>query len=416
MNSKKIIFATSIGTLLEWAEFTFFAYMADQLSNLFFSVQDPNLARLKTYAIFATSYFMRPIGAILFGYIGDKYGRKPAMINGLFLMALATFGIGILPTYQSIGILAPALLVVLRMIQGMAVAGEFNGAAVLLTEHDLKHPFLAGAWTSCAAAGGMLIGSLAATILTASTTPTWFWRVPFLLSSIIALLAIYLRRNMQETNIFTTAKQDNKLFKFPLRAAWQYHKKGLLYTAAFAMFISVLVYTGNLYYKSMAVNIGKLPAHTAATIVTFGMGLTALLIPIAAVIADKTNGYKMCLLGLLLAIIFSPLMMLCAQSGDILFSIIGQIIYAIIDALVSATFFTLLLQKFEPGTKYSGSSFAWSITTAIFGGSSLLVNELLVWHCQLLQGPGFYISLSALVCFVIVFFTTTPKNGAPGRN
>ena len=414
MNSTKIIFATSIGTLLEWAEFTFFAYMADQLSNLFFSVQDPWLARLKIYAIFATSYFMRPIGAILFGYIGDKYGRKPALINGLFLMAIATFGIGILPTYQTIGMTAPVLLVILRMLQGIAVAGEFNGAAILLTEHNQQCQFLAGSWTSCAAAGGMVIGSMAATILAASTTPLWFWRVPFLLSSIIALLAIYLRRNMQETNIFMAAKKDNKLFKSPLRAAWKYNKKGLLCTAAFSIFISVFVYTGNIYYKSMAVNIGKLSLHTATLIITCGIGLATLLIPIAAVIADKTNGYKMCVLGLLLGIILGPLMMLCAQSGNILLTIIGQIIYAIIDAMVSATFFTLLLQKFQPGTKYSGSSIAWSITTAIFGGSSLLVNELLIGHCKLLNGPGLYISLSALVCAIIVFFTT--RNGAPGRN
>ena len=136
MNYKKIIFVTSIGTLLEWAEFTFFAYMADQLSNLFFSIQDPHLARLKTYAIFATSYFMRPIGAVLFGHVGDKYGRKPAVIGALLLMALAIFGIGMLPTYKTIGVLAPVLLVIFRMIQGVAVAGEFTGAAVLLTEHD----------------------------------------------------------------------------------------------------------------------------------------------------------------------------------------------------------------------------------------------------------------------------------------
>lgn len=147
MNSKKIIFATSIGTALEWAEFTFFAYMADQLSGLFFSTEDPSLARLKTYAIFGTSYFMRPIGAVLFGHIGDKHGRKPAIIGTLLLMALATFGIGILPTYKTIGIVAPILLVIFRMLQGIAVAGEFNGAAVLLTEHDQQHPFLAGSWT-----------------------------------------------------------------------------------------------------------------------------------------------------------------------------------------------------------------------------------------------------------------------------
>ena len=409
MNSKKIIFATSIGTLLEWAEFTFFAYMADQLSSLFFSTQDPYLARLKTYAIFATSYLMRPLGAILFGHIGDKHGRKPAIIWALLLMALATFGIGILPTYNAIGISAPILLVLFRMLQGIAVAGEFNGAAVLLTEQNPQHPFLAGSWTACAAACGMFVGGISATILTASSTPVWFWRVPFLLSSIIALIAMYLRSKMQETNIFKLAKKDNQLFASPIYAAWKYNKEGLLCTSAFALFISVLVYTGNIYYKTMAVNIGKLNHHTASIIITCGILLTTLLIPVTAIIADKTNGYKICLIGILLAIIFSPIIMGCAQSGNIILTLIGQIIYAIIDAMVSATMFTILLNKFQTGTKYSGSSIAWSITTAIFGGSTLIVNELLIGHFKQLNGPGLYISISALICIIIVLFTTSTQ-------
>jgi MHS family proline/betaine transporter-like MFS transporter len=409
MNYKKIIFVTSIGTLLEWAEFTFFAYMADQLSNLFFSIQDPHLARLKTYAIFATSYFMRPIGAVLFGHVGDKYGRKPAVIGALLLMALAIFGIGMLPTYKTIGVLAPVLLVIFRMIQGVAVAGEFTGAAVLLTEHDQQHPFLAGSWTACASAGGMFVGSIVATILITGSTPEWCWRVPFLLSSIIALIAIYLRSSMQETNIFKIAKQNNKLFALPVLAAWKYNKKGLLCTSAFALLVSVFVYTGNIYYKNMAVNIGKLTPHIASMIITCGILLTAILTPIAAMIADKTNGYKMCLFGIFLAIIFSPIMMCCAQSGNTMFTLAGQIIYAIINVMITSTMFTILLQKFQTGNKYSGSSIAWSIITAIFGGSTLIINELLVVQFKQLNGPGLYISTSALICITIVLLTTSAK-------
>ena len=157
----------------------------------------------------------------------------------------------------------------------------------------------------------------------------------------------------------------------------------------------------------MAVRIGNLDPHTAATIITYGILLATILMPITAIIADKTNGYKMCLWGLLLAVIFSPIMMHCAQSGDPTITLIGQLIYAIIDALVSATLFTILLKHFQTGTKYSGSSIAWSITTAVFGGSTLMVDELLTSHFHQLNGPGIYISISALICLIIVFFTTT---------
>jgi MFS transporter, MHS family, proline/betaine transporter len=404
---KKIIIATGIGTMLEWAEFTFFAYVADQLSNLFFPIHDPNIARLKMYAIFATSYLMRPFGAVFFGNIGDKYGRKPAMISSLFLMSIAAFGIGVLPTYNTIGIIAPILLMVFRMIQGVAVSGEFTGSAVLLTEHAQKYQFLAGSWTACASAVGMAIGSIAATILLSSVIPKWSWRVPFLLSAVIALIALYLRNSMYETNVFKKAKKEKKLFDTPLRAALKYNKKGLLCTVGFSIFMSVIVYTGNVYYRNMAINIGNIKPYIASAIITAGMLLTTLLIPIFAYVADKTNGYKICISGLILAIIFSPLMMSFAISGTILYTIAGQVIYAIIDAMVSATMFTLLLQKFQTGNKYSGSGIAWSITTAIFGGSSLMINEFLIGSLNKLNGPGIYISISALVCLIIMIFTST---------
>lgn len=409
MTHKKIIFATNIGTMLEWAEFTFFAYMADQLTGLFFPIQELSLARLKMYGIFATSYFMRPFGAYLFGYIGDKYGRKPALLGSLMIMSIATLGIGFLPTYASVGMLAPTLLMLLRMLQGLAVSGEFNGSAILLTEQAVEqgtsYQFLAGSWTTCAAAAGMAIGSCAATLLLTSKAPVWGWRVPFLLSAVIALIAIYLRRNMQETQPFAEAKQQRKLFASPIAAAWQYNKKGLLCTAAFSLFISVFVYTGNIYYKNMAINIGKLNPHTASSIITCGIILTTVLIPIVAYWADKTNGYQMCLLALLFAVLTAPMMMSYAMSGIIMYTLLGQIIYAIIDAMVSATMFTVLLQNFQVGNKYSGSGIAWSITTAIFGGTALMVNEFLTGYFNQLNGPGIYISISALVCLMTLLFT-----------
>lgn len=399
--------------MLEWAEFTFFAYIADQIANLFFLLDEPNIARLKMYAIFATSYVMRPFGAIFFGNIGDKYGRKPAMIGSLALMAIATFSIGILPTYNTIGIIAPVLLMIFRMLQGVAVAGEFSGSAVLLTEQVVNNQFLAGAWTACAAAGGMAIGSIAATILALKVIPLWCWRLPFLLSAIIALIAIYLRINMDETKVFNLAKQEKKLFASPIKAAWKYNKKGLLATIGFSTFISVFVYTGNIYYKNMAINIGNIPPYIAAAIITAGMLLATLLIPIFAYLADLTNGYKICIFGLILAIILSPLMMSFAISGQIFYVIVGQMIYAIIDAMVSATMFTLLLQKFQTGTKYSGSGIAWSITTAIFGGSALMVNEFFIKYFKQLTAPGIYIAISALCCLIIIIVT---RNSAINSN
>jgi MHS family proline/betaine transporter-like MFS transporter len=399
MSLKKNVAIVSFGTLLEWMEFTFFAYMADFLSRLFFPADSATLARLKIYGVFAASYIMRPIGAIVFGHIGDKYGRKTPMIVSLFLMAIATCGIGALPTYSSIGGASAILLIIFRMIQGVAVGGEFNGATVLLTEYDKQRPFLAGSWTSCASAAGMSLGSLAATIVSFSNV-SFMWRIPFLLSSLIAIVAIYLRRNMKETDDFRKAKANNELFDIPLSAAWRHNKAGLICTAAFSIFVSVFVYTGNIYYRTMAVNIGGLPVEQAATAITIGVVLATILIPVFACVADKANGYKLCFIGLFSALFLSPLIMRLATSGDFVYTVVGQLVYCVLDAIVSATAFTILLRQFKTGTKYSGSSLAWSVSTAIFGGTALMVNEFLVGNLKWIAGPGLYMSLSALICLV----------------
>ncbi|MDR0695424.1 MAG: MFS transporter [Holosporales bacterium] len=401
MNLKKSVAVVSFGTLLEWMEFTFFAYMADFLSHLFFPADDATLARLKIYEVFAASYIMRPIGAIIFGHIGDKYGRKTPMIVSLLLMAIATCGIGVLPTYDSIGSISSLFLIIFRIIQGVAVGGEFNGAAVLLTEYDKKRPFLAGSWASFASAAGMALGSLAATIIS-YCSGGFMWRIPFLLSALIALAAIYLRRDMKETDDFRKAKENDELFEVPISAAWRHNKAGLVCTAAFSVFISVFVYTGNIYFKTMAVSVGGLPAEQAATAITIGVVLVTVLIPAFACVADRMNGYKLCFSGLLFALFLSPLIMHMAVSGSFIYTLVGQLIYCIIDAIVSATAFTILLRQFKTGTKYSGSSLAWSVSAAIFGGTALMVNEFLVSHLRWVGGPGLYMSLSALVCLITV--------------
>lgn len=400
----KNTFVVSLGTLLEWAEFTFFAYMVDYLSKIFFPVDNLDLARLKIYGVFAASYFMRPIGAIFFGHIGDKYGRKPPMIASLLLMSVATFAIGALPTYESFGALSSFLLIVFRMMQGFAVGGEFNGATVILTEYDKKYPFLAGSWTSFASAAGMVLGGIMATIVTKVDPMNYFgfWRLPFFLSSVLAILSIYMRKDMDETEDFRIAKENNSLFRFPIVAAWKHNRTGLLCTAVFSMFVSVYVYTGNIYYKTIAVNIGNLAQDQATLAITVGVGFNTLFIPIFAMLADKYDGYKLCEKGLLGAFFLSPLIMYSAVNGNFLYAVAGQLMYGLIDAIVSATFFTIIVKQFKTETKYSGTSFAWSVTTAIFGGTTLIVNEFLIHKTQTALSNGLYMSICALICLTIM--------------
>ncbi len=399
MQHYKTIIPATLGTALEWAEYTFFAYMANQLSLHFFPSENPELALFKTYTIFATSYFMRPLGAILLGTMGDKVGRKPALIFSMLLMCFATTAIGCLPGYSSIGTTATILLLLCRLLQGLAVAGEFNGAAVMMYEQHSKRPFFAGSLVPFSAAAGMSIGALAAMLVSIPDAPPFAWRIPFLASGLLGLVALYLRVSTTETYIPSTSTQANA--PFLSLAIFKQYRNALISTAAMALFISVYIYIGSVYYKAVSIKLGNLNINTASQIIAIGQVLAALMILVFGLFADRMSGKKMCLAGLGLAVIFGPIILACAQSGDIGITFLGQCIYAIINGMVSAPMMTLIIKQFPANIRFRGNAFAWSIPSALFGGTALIVAETLLNRFGFM-GPGLYISCASLVTFLII--------------
>lgn len=400
----KTLFTATVGTILEWAEYMFFAYMADELSRHFFSIEDPNLARLKTYGIFATSYFMRPLGALLFGMIGDKFGRKPALASAMMLMCIATTAIGCLPTYNSVGAIAALLLVGCRLLQGLAVAGEFNGAGIFIFEHSKNRPYFAGCIVPFSASAGMALGAFAAMLVSSPTAFTWSWRIPFLGSGILGLLAIYLRLSIAETPVFQKLLSEKKPLRTPFKTLFQHNKQALFLTMALGFFVCVYVYIGNIYYKTLCVQIGHLEPGLALKISTFGQLLAASLTLIFGLMADRLGGEKLCLLGLGAAIALGPVILSCAASGNIALAFFGQILYAILNGLVSATMMTIFIQAFPPEVRYIGSALGWNFSAAIFGGPALLVAQLLMENFGI-KGPSLYISLASLSAFLLLWYT-----------
>ncbi len=178
-NTRQIILANSIGTLVEWAEFCFYGYLVHLFSHLFFPMLSNSASIIAAFGAFGISYLARPLGGLLFGHIGDKFGRQRALSGAILLMGLATFGVGILPTYNSIGIAAPILLVLLRLLQGVAVAGEYTGAAIYILEHHQARPYFASSWIGASSAAGMLVGALFGVIVSLPAMPDWAWRIPF---------------------------------------------------------------------------------------------------------------------------------------------------------------------------------------------------------------------------------------------
>jgi MFS family permease len=305
---RKVVIATCFGTFLEWYDFLTFASLATYFSTLFFPQENPVAALLASLATFGVGMLVRPLGAVLFGSLGDKYGRRPVFIATIVLMGLSTFCVGLLPTYAQVGMLAPALLLLLRLLQGFSVGGEIGGAAVYLTEHAPANK--RGLYTSVLQLMGPL-GVLVSTLqvvllqsyLSVDDFQAWGWRVPFLLSIVLLAISLKSRINMYESPVFVHLRDKHALSKAPLRECLSNRqtlgRMFLLFTCVSAggslLFFSSQVYV-NVYLK----NVVRLDPQVASTLV---MCSTLLLFPLTIFfgwMSDRIGRRPILLAGLLL--------------------------------------------------------------------------------------------------------------------
>lgn len=399
-NKKKRVIVASIGTFLEWAEFTYFAYIANIIAALFFPELGSRLGLIATFSVFAVGYFFRPLGSLYFGYLGDKLGRRLALQASIMLMGISSLLIGCLPTYSTIGILAPILLVLFRCTQGFAVSGEFNGSAIYLIEHDLEKPCQAGSWTGFASALGMMFGGLMATLISFHQMPVWAWRIPFLLGTFSCFCALYFRRNLSESPAFLAMTKERSTN--PLNILFKNYKNKLLKAALLVAALSIYIYIMNVFYATHLAKYTTLQATETKLIVTFAQGLVALFIFSIGILADQVKEQRLIAIGLIGYFIAAPIAYLAPQTNSFILILLAQIPYALCNALVGIPIFKLLNDFFPTHIRYSGVSIAWGVSTAIFGGTAPLVAVYLQNIFQLSYAPIFYILLFAAIALLVL--------------
>lgn len=391
----------SIGTILEWAEFTFYGYMALTISSLFFPADEPTLALIKTFGIFALGYIMRPLGAVLFGHIGDRFGRKPALVGSIALMGIATFGIGCLPSYHNAGLIAPITLLVCRLLQGVAISGEFQGAGIFLVEKSKNHlPSFTSSWISASAALGMVLGGVAAFIVSYPGMPEWAWRVPFLLGGVSCLAGFWLRKRLQDVSM--EAPKAKTKTTLPLKMVFQQNKTGLLYTGAIAAFTGVFVYVCNVYIVVFLHQTVGLPQHHASFFAIFGETLVALFIPLMGYVADKTSPIKQYQLGLYGVIVFIPIMFMLCGTGHYAAITFAMVLYGIINGVLCGPMMKLIADQFPMHLRYTGASVGWSLSAAVFSGTAPIVATWLNKNCTLAFAPSLYVVAFACITLLII--------------
>jgi MFS family permease len=317
MPSKKqglgyIIGASSVGTLIEWYDFYIFGSLATVLATKFFPTDNPTAAFLNTLATFAAGFVVRPFGAIFFGRLGDLIGRKYTFMVTLMLMGGATFAIGLVPSYASIGYFAPIIVLILRLLQGLALGGEYGGAATYVAEHAPANK--RGFWTSwiqTTATVGLFISlgviMLTRSAMSAEAFDNYGWRIPFLMSVIMVIVSFFIRKNMAESPLFAKAKAEGKTSVNPLKESFGNKlnfKYVLLALFGATMGQGVVWYTGQFYAQTFLIKTCNIDDVQANTIMMWGLLLGTPLFIFFGWLSDKIGRKGIMLTGLLLAVIF----------------------------------------------------------------------------------------------------------------
>jgi MFS family permease len=307
----KVISASSVGTLIEWYDFYIFGSLAVVISTKFFPADNPVAAFLSTLATFAAGFVVRPFGALFFGRLGDLIGRKYTFMVTLLLMGGATFLIGCIPSYESIGFLAPLLVLVLRLLQGLALGGEYGGAATYVAEHAPSHQ--RGYWTSwiqTTATVGLFVSLMVILITKSSLSKAafedWGWRVPFWVSILMVAVSYLIRKKMHESPVFQKAKDEGKVSKNPLKESFgnRYNFKFVLLALfGVAMGQGVVWYTGQFYAMSFLKTVMSIDSNQVDTLLGISLLIGTPFFVFFGWLSDKIGRKKIMLAGMLFAVI-----------------------------------------------------------------------------------------------------------------
>ena len=398
---RRALIAGSVGNFIEWYEFAVYGFLATLIAQNFFQLQGASAlsSLILTYASFAIAFFFRPLGAVIFGRIGDRIGRKPTLIAVLLLMTLATTLTGLVPTSAALGIAAPLILTGLRILQGLFAGGEYGGAVSLMTEFAPPGKRgLYGAWQSFTVALGLLAGAgvvaLLSGLLSSDAMLAWGWRVPFLLALPLGLIALWLRLSMEETPSFIRQHQQPR----PQASATQ-TLKIILLAIARVMLWSAAGYTWLVImpsYLQSALHTGFNQALLSAVI--SNLGFAATILP-AGWLSDKIGRRRVMVAAsvLLMLLAFPLLKLLQDETTSTALSALVVFIAGGIVGMLAGPGPAMLAEMFPTHVRYTGLGFAYSLSNAIFSGCAGLIITGLMKQTGNLDIPAWYVMATALV-------------------
>jgi MFS family permease len=415
----KTLALSALGGTLEFYDFVIFVFFSATLGHLFFPSSLPDwMVQLQTLGIFAAGYLARPLGGIIIAHFGDKLGRKRMFTLSIFLMATPTLILGLLPTYTTIGVAAPLLLLLMRVLQGAAIGGEMPGAWVFVSEHvPHRHSgFSVGVLTS-GICGGILLGSLIAVFINRHYAPAeisaYAWRIPFVLGGIFGFISVYLRRFLSETPVFKELAAKRSITKeLPVKAVIREHRLACLLTGIYTWSLSTAVVVLILMTPTMLQKM----YHIAPTVALEANCVATLMLVLGCAffgwLADRVGmriTLVVCWGGLALSAyhFYSGLPGIQTSLLMINYGLMGFFVGAISTTAIVG------VRAFPPEIRYSGLSFAYNIAYAIFGGLTPVLTQLWLQHDRM--APAHYVALVSVLAMVVAAFPLAAHGWRPKR-
>ena len=403
----KIIIIGLIGNMMEWYDFAVYGYFAMIIGKLFFPMTDPAVSLIASFGAFAAGFLVRPLGGLVFGRIGDLVGRQKAMTLSVIAMAVPTVLMGCLPTYETIGIAAPILLIVLRIIQGLSVGGEYTSSLIFLAENAPKNrKAFTAVWGVWGGTAGILLGSgvglLVSSFLSDDQLVNWGWRIPFAIGGLVALTGWWIRSNMHvEIPLAQTSSPVKDVFT---RYRWDVLRVALLNIGS-----GVAFYTAFVYAVSYIRNIDKLSESIALELNTLAMLVLLAVLPVSAWMSDRYGRKKILLISTILLVFLSiPLFHLIHSVNEIQI-LVGEVIFAVVVGMGSGGIVALNVELIPAPVRCTGLAFAYNASMGLFGGTTPLMAAWLINYTGNQIAPAYWVVTTAsLSLLTLVFWVKEP--------
>lgn len=402
------IISCSLGNLLEWYDFGLFVVFSSLFNRLFFPTSAPQTAYLATLSVFAIGFFCRPIGAIIFGYLGDKYGRAITLRLSILMILLPTLFIGLIPTWEQAGVAAPIMLIIIRMLQGISIGGEYSGNLLYLVETSpsrYRATFTALAATS-ANTGillATLVGMLTSSLMSEATLQSWGWRVPYLLSGILCLVIYRFRLRIHETPAFHYLQKHHLLTSNPLKTLLTTYKADLFRTMGLMCMGSTFYYFCFIYVPFYLTNQLKYSIETISLMISLILGMMIVLVPVAGWICDKMGRRKMFLMNATLIMLVTIPGFYLLHANHFWLVIAVLIIFMIASSLEQGATSITAIEHISLPVRYSGISLGYNLVNGILGGTVPMICGWLQLRFVWTVAPPLYIVFCAGITWLVVY-------------